>query len=97
MCYLRDPETLPRLPNLYPDQFWFVVRASGFEADLRAWVAAMNDPESPEYDPVGWAAASAKLEYAGYFERDHALVEAARIALGMSATELDDLWRYAAG
>ena len=99
MGYLRDPETIavPRLPHLEPDQFWFVVRASGHEADLRGWVARLNEPESPNYDPMAWAVASAKLDFAKFFERDHPLVEAAREALGMTGAELDDLWRYAAG
>lgn len=99
MGYLREPETIavPRLPNLEPDQFWFVVRAAGYHETLLAWVAALNDPESPTYDPVEWAQASAKLEYAKHFERDHPLVEAARLALGMTPEELDDLWLYAAG
>lgn len=57
----------------------------------------MNDPESPDYDPVAWAAASAKLDYATFFERDHPLVEAARQHLGMSEMELDALWKFAAG
>jgi hypothetical protein len=87
---------LAEFPNLEPDQFWFGLRASGHEQDLRAWLAAANDPESPSYDPVFWAAATAKLEFAKYFERDHDLIEAARQALGMSAAQLDDLWRFAA-
>ncbi|RYG28228.1 MAG: hypothetical protein EON93_18970 [Burkholderiales bacterium] len=97
MGYLREPETIavPRLPNLEPDQFWFVVRASGHEEELRAWVASLNDPASPDYDPMAWAVASAKLDFAKFFERDHPLVEAAREALGMTPQELDDLWAYA--
>lgn len=83
-------------PNLEPDQFWFVVRASGYEPDLMAWVASMNDPESPNYSPVNWAAASAKLQFAKFFERDHEFVEAAREAIGMSAAELDALWQFGA-
>ncbi len=83
-------------PNLYPDQFWFGLRASGYEADVRAWVAHLNDPESPDYDPVSWAAASAKLEFATFFERDHPLVEAFREAVGMPVHELDALWKFAA-
>ncbi|MHA6731649.1 hypothetical protein [Devosia sp. A369] len=63
---------------------------------MSAWVAGLNDRESPDYDPVVWAAASAKLDFAKYFERDHPLVDAAREAIGMSEIELDDLWRYAA-
>jgi len=88
--------TPPRMQHLEPDQFWFVVRASGHERELRDWIAGLNDPQSPTHDPMAWAAASAKLDYAKYFERDHALVEAARVALGMSAEELDALWTYAA-
>ena len=104
MGYLRDPETIavPRLPHLEPDQFWFVVRASGHETELREWVTSLNDPgteedPNPLYDPMAWAVASAKLDFAKFFERDHPLVEAARVALGMTGAELDDLWRYAAG
>lgn len=84
-------------PNLEPDQFWFVVRASGHEQELRDWVASLNDPGSPNHDPMAWAVASAKLDFAKFFERDHPLVEAARQALGMSVEQLDDLWKYAAG
>jgi hypothetical protein len=83
-------------PNLEPDQFWFVVRASGHEQELRDWVASLNDPESPNHDPMAWAVASAKLDFAKFFERDHPLVEAARHALGMTAQQLDDLWKFAA-
>ena len=93
--YLRDPATLvvPRLPNLEPDQFWFVVRASGYEPELLAWVEAMKDEPSP----ASWAAASAKLQFAKFFERDHPFVEDARQAMGMSVQELDALWLYGAG
>lgn len=84
-------------PNLFPDQFWFGLRAAGYEDDVRAWVASLNDPDSPEYDPVTWASASAKLEFAAYFERDHPLVEAARVAIGMTEAEIDALWKFAAG
>lgn len=89
------------LPNLEPDQFWFVVRVSGYEPDLLAWVDNMNDPgteaePNAAYDPVGWAAASAKLSHAKWFERDHPFIEDARVALGMSVEELDALWRFAA-
>lgn len=83
-------------PNLEPDQFWFVVRASGHEQELRDWVASLNDPDSPSYDPMAWAVASAKLDFAKFFERDHQLVEAAREALGMTSAQLDDLWKFAA-
>lgn len=87
---------LAQFPHLEPDQFWFVVRASGFEPEMTAWLASLNDPESPDYDPVAWAAASAKLDFAKHFERDHPLVEAARESIGMTETELDSLWQYGA-
>lgn len=83
-------QRLKDFPNLEPDQFWFIVRASGYEPDLKAWVASLQDA-----DPVAWAAASAKLDFAGFFERDHPFVEAAREAIGMSILELDTLWGYA--
>lgn len=96
--YLRNPHTAP---HLEPDQFWFVVRASGYYQELLDWVdkhkhPTINDEENPDYDPVFWAGASSKLEYAKFFERDHPLVEAAREALGISPEELDDLWRFGA-
>lgn len=87
---------LAQFPNLEPDAFWFVVRASGYEPALLAWVAAMNDPDSPTYDPVAWAEASAKLQFAKYFERDHPFIEAARTAIGMTVDELDALWAFGA-
>lgn len=89
-------EGVARLPNLYPDQFWFGLRVAGYEDDVRAWVAALNNPESESYDPVAWAWASSKLEFATYFERDHPLVEAFRVAMDMSEAELDALWSFAA-
>lgn len=98
-----NPEKLVALqrktefPNLYPDQFWFGLRAAGYEDDVRSWVDNLKDPDSPDYDPVAWAAASAKLEFATYFERDHPLVEDARVAIGMTEQELDALWKFAAG
>ncbi len=87
---------LAQFPRLEPDQFWFGMRAGGYEAEVRAWVASLNDPESLHYNPVDWAAASAKLEFAKYFERDHPLVHAAQMAIGISEAELDALWQFAA-
>lgn len=83
-------------PNLHPDQFWFGLRAAGYEDDVREWVASLNDPDSPDYDPVVWAWASSKLEFATFFERDHPLVLAAQQAIGISEAELDTLWSFAA-
>ena len=87
---------LAQFPHLEPDQFWFGMRAGGYEADVRDWVASLNDPESPNYNPVDWAAASAKLEFAKYFERDHPLVHAAQQVIGITDAELDALWQFAA-
>ncbi|HEV7344140.1 MAG TPA: hypothetical protein VGN60_00715 [Devosia sp.] len=93
-------------PDLEPDRFWFGLRASGYDADVRAFVASLDEPTiegenghepNPYYDPVAWASASAKLEFAKYFERDHPLVLAAQQAIGISEAELDALWQFAAG
>jgi hypothetical protein len=84
-------ERKAQFPNLEPDQFWFVVRASGHEGDLWVWIDSHQ-----ETDPLFWAAASAKLDYAKFFERDHPFVEAAREALGLTPGELDDLWKFGA-
>lgn len=91
--YLRDPATLvlPRMPNLEPDQFWFVLRVSNYEDDLTAWLGLLR-----EADPLAWAAASSKLEFAKFFERDHPFVEAAREALDIPSEQLDALWQYGA-
>lgn len=93
--YSRVPKALdpnaPRLPNLYPDQFWFGLRAAGYEDDVRAWVEGLK-----ENDPVTWAWASAKLEFATFFERDDPVIEDLRIAVGMPEVELDALWAFAA-
>ncbi|KKB12359.1 hypothetical protein VE25_07310 [Devosia geojensis] len=83
-------------PDLEPDQFWFVLRVSGHDQDVLGWVASLNDPASPNYDPVLWAYASSKFERAKYFERDHPLVLSAAQAIGIPDLQLDDLWRYGA-
>ena len=76
-------------PNLEPDQFWGVLRATGYEQPLRDWIAAIEDPIQRGF-------VSAKLEFAKHFERDHPLIEEARLALGIDETELDDLWKFGA-
>lgn len=87
--YLREPN---QVPHLEPDQFWFVVRLSGRENELLTWIDSLRDEENPQE----WAAASSKLQFAKFFERDHPFVEAAREALGMTSEELDALWAYGA-
>jgi len=76
-------------PNLEPDQFWGVLRATGYEQPLRAWIDAIEDPVQRGF-------VSAKLEFAKHFERDHPLIEEARLALDIPELELDDLWKYGA-
>lgn len=84
-------ERLLAYPHLEPDQFWFVVRVSGHENDLTTWLDTLR-----EEDPVAWAAASSKLQFAKFFERDHPFVESAREALGIPSEQLDALWAYGA-
>lgn len=76
-------------PHLEPDQFWGVLRATGYEQPLRDWIATIEDP-------VQRAFVSAKLEFAKHFERDHPLIDEARAALALSEAELDDLWKFGA-
>lgn len=83
-------------PNLHPEQFWFGLRAAGYEDDVRAWVATLNDPESPDYDPVGWAWASSKLEFATFFERDDIIILILQENLNIPSREFDLLWKFAA-
>lgn len=91
------PSPVPEpFPVLKPYQFWAVMRATGHEAGLRAWVASLNDPENEAYDPLTWANASAIIDFSLEYRRDHPLVEAAQQVMGVSVSELDDLWRYAA-
>lgn len=87
-AYVPPAETVP---NLEPDQFWFVLRVSDYEDDLIAWLEILR-----ANDPVSWAAASSKLQYAKFFERDHPFVEAAREALDIPSEQLDALWQYGA-
>jgi hypothetical protein len=98
-------QRLADLPNLEPDQFWFVVRASGYHQELLDWIDKHKSPtiivdgeevDNPDYSPVFWAGASSKIEFAKFFERDHPLIEAARQALGITSEELDGLWRFGA-
>lgn len=90
-----EPEPEP-LANLKPYQFWTVMRATGHEDDLRNWVSSLNDEQNPNYDPVAWAYASSVIDYSLEYRRDHPLVESARQVMGVTVSELDDLWAYAA-
>lgn len=84
------------IPTLQPDQFWFALRMSGYESDLLNWIATFNDPEHENYNVLSWAFISSRLEKATFFERDNDLIKEAQLALGISDTELDAIWSYAA-
>jgi hypothetical protein len=88
----------PRMPDLEPDQFWFILRVAGYEHALLAWVDSLGpgtvEEPNPDFDLMLWAAVTAKIEKAKFFERDHWMVEDARQALGISAVELDTLWLF---
>lgn len=93
---------LLQFPNLEPDEFWFIVRVTGHEQQLREWVANLNEPgteavPNPYYSIFEWAQASSKIDFGKHFERDHPFVEAARMALGLEPAELDSLWAYGGG
>lgn len=77
----------PSLPDLAPYQFRAMLKLSGKQDDLYAFIEAMPEPEK--------TVAQAKLEYSLVFKRDNDLVEAARQAMGLSPEELDDLWLQA--
>jgi hypothetical protein len=83
----REPAAPDPLRPLSPYQFWGVVKATGYEDDLRDLVAAIEDP-------VQKAFSESMLEYSLEFRRDHPLVEQMRVALGMSEEELNALWAF---
>lgn len=93
---IPETEEDTSFPNLQPDQFWFALRMSGYESDLLNWIATFNDPEHENYNVHSWAFISSRLEKATFFERDNDLIKEAQLALGMSDTELDTIWSYAA-
>lgn len=91
-------EAPPRGPNLSPLAPWrfrAMLRASGHEPEVLAWLAALNDPAEPVYDPQQWAVASAILEYSIEYRFDHPLTEQLRLAVGMSLEQLKTLWNAA--
>lgn len=82
------PGPIVKPPDLQPYQFRAMLKISGKESDLLAFMAALPDPAR--------SIAEAKLEYTLSFRRDNDLVESARQALGLSVEELDALWSQAA-
>lgn len=81
-----EPTTLPILK---PYQFWAIVRAGGYEERLRVWAGQLEMP-------LQQAVASAMLDYSLEFRRNHPMIEAARVYLELTESELDALWLQAA-
>jgi hypothetical protein len=75
------------LAPLQPWQFWAALRIAGYETDVKAYVAGLDQPQQ--------AVAASMLEFSLEYRRDHPLVEAIRVELGMTPAELDGLWSSA--
>lgn len=75
------------LPDLAPYQFRAMLKLSGKQDVLYAFIAALPEPAR--------TVAQSKLEYSLVFKRDNDLVAAAKQALGLSDAELDGLWTQA--
>lgn len=76
------------LPDLQPYQFWAVLELSGYKNALDNYVNGLHGQAK--------VIARAKLDKAVTFRRDNELVEAARIAIGLTDEQLDQLWEQAA-
>lgn len=76
------------LPNLAPYQFHAMVALTGYDADIRAAIAA--DP-----DPGFAAAALAKYLYSTYYKRTDPFVEGLAQVVGLTGEQLDALWANA--
>lgn len=84
-----QPEPPPApLPTLEPWRFRAMLKLSGKESDLTAFLDALPEPQQ--------TIAKAKMEYTLIFERDNDLVLSAQQALGLTDAELDALWTQAA-
>ena len=88
MVYALEDAPPPPLPDLAPWQFRAMLRLSGKEDDLLAFLDNLPEPAR--------TVAKAKLEYTLVFHRDNDLVLAVQQALGLSDQELDGLWAQAA-
>ena len=81
-----QPFTAPPMPlaDLAPYQFRAMLKLSGKQDDLYAFIEALPEPQR--------TVAQSKLEYSLVFKRDNDLVAAAKGALGLTDAELDGLW-----
>lgn len=82
--YEAPPEAVP---DLAPWQFRAMLKLSGKESDLIAFLDAMPEPAK--------TVAKAKLEYTLVFQRQNDLVLAAQQAMGLTEQQLDALWTQA--
>lgn len=87
--YTAPPPEPTTLPDLAPFQFRAMLKLSGKQDDLYAFIEALPEPDK--------TIAQSKLEYSLVFKRDNSLVIAAQDALGLSTEQLDALWLQAYG
>ncbi|WEJ33858.1 hypothetical protein [Devosia sp. SD17-2] len=73
-------------------RFKAMLRLTGHEADIQAWLASLNDPDSPNHDPATWALASAILEDSDEYRFDHPLTQTLRQIAGVTPEQLEALW-----
>lgn len=75
------------IPDLAPYQFRAMLKLSGKQDDLYAFIEALPEPAK--------TIAQSKLEFSLVFKRDNDLVLAAKDALDLSDEELNTLWLQA--
>lgn len=84
-----SPPTI-ELAHLSPRQFNLMLLQIGLTwADIQAEIDAMADPQTREVADV-------EFNKAGYFKRDHWLVNELAVELEFTDAELDTMWSYAA-
>lgn len=83
-AYVEPPA---QAPDLAPYQFRAMLKLSGKQDDLYAFIEALPEPAK--------TIAQSKLEFSLVFKRDNDLVLAAKDALDLSDEELDTLWLQA--
>jgi hypothetical protein len=64
------------------------MRATGHEAEVRAWIDTIEDPVSKAF-------VSAQLDFEAEYNRDDPIMEEARVAIGITGEQLDTLWTWA--
>jgi len=79
-----QPEPEPATAGLWPLQLRKALRASGAKAEFEAYVANLPEEQREE------------REFALWFPRDHAVLNAGWAAIGRSSVALDDLFALGA-